>query len=212
MLGVRFGGLWCCISRGAWPVAKYGHDQYRESVHLTYCVERRVPSEQPLLRLGEALEAGFGLRWVSCGAPSPAPSSQLKPGEEELSQLSWGALLRRLSGPATVCYYFYKGRSVCWIMFGQLLMHSCGRGWVGISLLYFQTVDPSARSIGGNGKKANRRIWSLSPLSPDSPRVNPERLTVERREEGITGLKEVEGGRRWGTVAGGGVEWNWAST
>lgn len=54
------------------------------------------------------------------------------------------ALLRRLSGPSTVCYYFYKGSSVCWIMFGQLLMHSCGRGCVGISLLYFQTVDLSA--------------------------------------------------------------------
>ena len=30
---------------------------------------------------------------------------------------------------------------MCWIMFGQLLAHSCGWGWVGTRLLYLETVD-----------------------------------------------------------------------
>lgn len=80
--------------------------------------------------------------------------AQLKTGGEVLSQLSWGALLGRLSGPSTVCYYFYKGGSVCWIMFGQLLVHSCGWGWVGTWLLYLETVDLCAWRAGRECKES----------------------------------------------------------
>lgn len=83
-------------------------------------------------------------------------------------------------------------------MFGQLLMHSCGWGWVGILLLYFQTVDLCAGEQAGNGKRASWRIWALLPLSPQRPRVNPERLTIERRTEGI-----MEGGGGGGEEHGG---------
>lgn len=48
------------------------------------------------------------------------------------------------------------------------------------------TVPPNCRSVcmgvTGSGKKARWRIQSLLPLSPDSPRVNPEGLKVERRK------------------------------
>lgn len=138
---------------GTYHVAGHGHTQYRASLRLPSHVETRVPWEEPLVKLGEALEACFGFGCLSCGAPSPAWWSQLKPEGKELSQLSWGALLGRLSGPFTVCYYFYKGGSVCWIMFGQLLMHSRGRGWVGTLLLYFQTVDLCAWGVGREWKE-----------------------------------------------------------
>lgn len=72
---------------------------------------------------------------------------------------------------------------MCWIMFGQLLMHSCGRGWVGISLLYFHTVDLGAWRAGREWKTSKLQTLTLPP-SPDSPPVNPEGLRVARREGG----------------------------
>lgn len=115
--------------------------------------ERLAPPEQPLAgwrRHGGWFLTQMRKQW--CSNCSSAQWSPLRPGNE-LLQLSWAALLGRLSGPSTVCYYFYKGSSVCWIMFGQLLMHSCGWGWVRILLLYFQTVDLCAGEQGGMERK-----------------------------------------------------------
>ena len=135
MLFMRF-GIMMSHFEGVCHVAEQSHAPHRESLHLPCHLETRVP--------GNSLWWGWGrhLRLVlDSDAWALVLQAQLKTGGEVLSQLSWGALLGRLSGPSTVCYYFYKGGSVCWIMFGQLLAHSCGWGWVGTWLLYLETVD-----------------------------------------------------------------------
>lgn len=75
-------------------------------------------------------------------------------------------------------------------MFGQLLMHSCGRGGVGISLLYFQTVDPSAPSAG--------REWQAN--KPENPITLNRFLQIvhQRMQKGLKwkeGKRDKPGGR-----------------